>query len=249
MPSLKDLRNPHRLHQGDAEDHQGHADGRGLEAAARAGRGRSGAAFRRAHGEGAGQHRRRGGGHRCRAEAARGHRPRPGASADRLRPASAAWPAPSTPPSCGLRANTPMRLIADGKEVKILTVGRKGYDQMRRLFQKQIVDRVELRGVRTLGYENAEGIAVKVRRAVRSRRVRRRDAVLFALQVGDLADPHRAADHPAGVPEARRGRSRPRPMNTSRTKRKSSPSCCRVTSRCRSTARCWRTPLPSTARR
>jgi F-type H+-transporting ATPase subunit gamma len=54
-------------------------------------------------------------------------------------------------------------LIAQGKEVKILTVGRKGYDQLRRQFSKQIVDRVELRGVRTLGYEHADGIAVKVR--------------------------------------------------------------------------------------
>jgi F-type H+-transporting ATPase subunit gamma len=54
-------------------------------------------------------------------------------------------------------------LIAQGKEVKILTVGRKGYDQLRRLFEKQIVDRVELRGVRTLGYEHADGVAVKVR--------------------------------------------------------------------------------------
>jgi len=54
-------------------------------------------------------------------------------------------------------------LIAQGKEVKILTVGRKGYDQLRRLFEKQIVDRVELRGVRTLGYEHAEGVAGKVR--------------------------------------------------------------------------------------
>ena len=55
------------------------------------------------------------------------------------------------------------RLISQGKEVKILTVGRKGYDQLRRLYEKQIVDRVELRGVRTLGYEHAEGIAQKVR--------------------------------------------------------------------------------------
>jgi F-type H+-transporting ATPase subunit gamma len=54
-------------------------------------------------------------------------------------------------------------LIAQGKEVKILTVGRKGYDQLRRLYEKQIVDRVELRGVRSIGYEHAEGIAQKVR--------------------------------------------------------------------------------------
>jgi F-type H+-transporting ATPase subunit gamma len=55
------------------------------------------------------------------------------------------------------------RLMAQGKDVKILTVGRKGYDQLRRLFEKQIVDRVELRGVRSIGYEHAEGVAAKVR--------------------------------------------------------------------------------------
>ena len=40
------------------------------------------------------------------------------------------------------------RLLAEGKEVKILTVGRKGHEQLRRLYEKNIVDRVELRGVR-----------------------------------------------------------------------------------------------------
>jgi F-type H+-transporting ATPase subunit gamma len=55
------------------------------------------------------------------------------------------------------------RLTAEGKEVKILTVGRKGYDQLKRLYEKQIVDRIELRGVRSLGFEQAEGIAAKVR--------------------------------------------------------------------------------------
>ena len=43
-------------------------------------------------------------------------------------------------------------------------------------------------------------------RALRGRPVRRRHAVLLALQVGDLADPDGAADHPAGV----RGRGRKR---------------------------------------
>jgi F-type H+-transporting ATPase subunit gamma len=54
------------------------------------------------------------------------------------------------------------RLIAEGKEVKILTVGRKGYEQLRRTFEKQIVDRIELRNVRTLGYGNAQEIGDKV---------------------------------------------------------------------------------------
>jgi F-type H+-transporting ATPase subunit gamma len=54
------------------------------------------------------------------------------------------------------------RLQAEGKEVKILTVGRKGYEQLKRHFEKQVVDRVELRGVRVLGYANAADIAQKV---------------------------------------------------------------------------------------
>jgi F-type H+-transporting ATPase subunit gamma len=54
------------------------------------------------------------------------------------------------------------RLIAQGKQVKILTVGRKGHEQLRRQYEKQIVDRVELRGVRVLAFEHAEGIAKKV---------------------------------------------------------------------------------------
>jgi len=54
------------------------------------------------------------------------------------------------------------RLQAEGKQIKILTVGKKGYEQLRRNFEKLIVDRVELRGVRNLGYVNASQIADKV---------------------------------------------------------------------------------------
>jgi F-type H+-transporting ATPase subunit gamma len=57
------------------------------------------------------------------------------------------------------RANA---LIAAGKTVKIICVGRKGYDILRRTFAKNIVDVIDLRTVRTLGYVNAEEIAQKV---------------------------------------------------------------------------------------
>jgi F-type H+-transporting ATPase subunit gamma len=57
------------------------------------------------------------------------------------------------------RANT---LMAEGKEVKFFCVGRKGYDQLRRLYPSQIVELVDLRSVRTLRFENAETIAQKV---------------------------------------------------------------------------------------
>src|SRR5262249_43915451 len=52
--------------------------------------------------------------------------------------------------------------IAEGKQVKIPCVGRKGYDQLKRLFEKQIIETIDLRGVRTIGFENAEAIASKI---------------------------------------------------------------------------------------
>jgi F-type H+-transporting ATPase subunit gamma len=53
-------------------------------------------------------------------------------------------------------------LIADGKEVKILCVGRKGHEQLRRLYEKHIIETIELRGVRVIGFEQAEMIAKKI---------------------------------------------------------------------------------------
>ena len=57
------------------------------------------------------------------------------------------------------RANA---LINQGKQVKFFCVGRKGYDQLRRLYSQQIVETVELRGVRVLGFEHAQTIAGKI---------------------------------------------------------------------------------------
>ena len=54
-------------------------------------------------------------------------------------------------------------LTNEGKEVKFFCVGRKGYEQLRRQFEKQIVEHTDLRGVRQLAFSNAEGIAKKVR--------------------------------------------------------------------------------------
>jgi F-type H+-transporting ATPase subunit gamma len=53
-------------------------------------------------------------------------------------------------------------LTIDGKEVKILCVGRKGHEQLRRLHGKQIIETIELRGVRTIGFEQADMIAKKI---------------------------------------------------------------------------------------
>ena len=55
-----------------------------------------------------------------------------------------------------------LALAGQGKEVKFFCVGRKGFEQLRRTFEKQIVENVELRSVRQLGFVNAEDIAEKV---------------------------------------------------------------------------------------
>ncbi|MCV3208029.1 F0F1 ATP synthase subunit gamma [Mesorhizobium sp. YC-39] len=54
------------------------------------------------------------------------------------------------------------KLLADGKQVKIICVGKKGYDILRRDYAAQVIDRVDLREVKTLGFVNADAIAKKV---------------------------------------------------------------------------------------
>ncbi|MCY1707038.1 F0F1 ATP synthase subunit gamma [Pannonibacter sp. SL95] len=50
-------------------------------------------------------------------------------------------------------------LIAQGKEVKILCVGKKGFDAIKREFGKLVLRTIELRGVKSIGYANAAEIA------------------------------------------------------------------------------------------
>jgi F-type H+-transporting ATPase subunit gamma len=57
------------------------------------------------------------------------------------------------------RANA---LIAEGKTVKFICVGKKGFDILRRLFEKDILEVVDLRGVKQIGFANAQAIARKV---------------------------------------------------------------------------------------
>jgi F-type H+-transporting ATPase subunit gamma len=54
------------------------------------------------------------------------------------------------------------RLAAEGKDVKFLCVGRKGYEALRRVFPRQIVDVIELRSVKQIGFDNAEDIGRRV---------------------------------------------------------------------------------------
>ena len=51
------------------------------------------------------------------------------------------------------------QLLADGKTVKILTVGKKGREQLRRDYASLLVGHVDMTEVKRVGYANAQGIA------------------------------------------------------------------------------------------
>ena len=61
-----------------------------------------------------------------------------------------------------LARDTATRLLNEGKTVKILTVGRKGNDILKRVFADKIVETVTFREVRTLGYTNAQSVGAKI---------------------------------------------------------------------------------------
>jgi F-type H+-transporting ATPase subunit gamma len=57
------------------------------------------------------------------------------------------------------RANA---LLADGKEVKILCVGRKGFDVLKRTFANRIIEVIELKGLKQVGFGNADEVGRNV---------------------------------------------------------------------------------------
>lgn len=54
------------------------------------------------------------------------------------------------------------QLLSAGKTVKMLMVGRKGAEALRREFGKYYIDRIDLRAVRQIGFANADEIAQKL---------------------------------------------------------------------------------------
>jgi F-type H+-transporting ATPase subunit gamma len=73
----------------------------------------------------------------------------------------------------GLPANMRATLLAEGKTVKILTVGKKGREQLKRDLPSCFVDHVDLSEVKRIGYARREGHRAR-HGPVRRRRVRRR---------------------------------------------------------------------------
>lgn len=61
-----------------------------------------------------------------------------------------------------LARQTVESLVRDGKQVKILCVGRKGRDQLRRQYGKSILDTVDFMGVKRIGFADALKIGKRV---------------------------------------------------------------------------------------
>ncbi len=55
------------------------------------------------------------------------------------------------------------QLQAAGKTVKIFCVGKKGYEQLRRQFDKLIVEQMEFRGVKQIGFGEADQVGARIR--------------------------------------------------------------------------------------
>ncbi len=54
------------------------------------------------------------------------------------------------------------RLLAQGKTVKIFTVGKKGNDALKRLYGRYIVDAIDFRGVKALEFHHAQTVANRI---------------------------------------------------------------------------------------
>ena len=54
------------------------------------------------------------------------------------------------------------RLIAQGKTVKIMTVGKKGADSLKRNYGKYVVDAVDFRGAKAVNFDHASGVSAKI---------------------------------------------------------------------------------------
>jgi len=53
-------------------------------------------------------------------------------------------------------------LITEGKEVKFLCIGSKGYDMLRRDHKSRIIDVVDMKDAKNVGFEDANGVARRI---------------------------------------------------------------------------------------
>jgi F-type H+-transporting ATPase subunit gamma len=54
------------------------------------------------------------------------------------------------------------RRMAEGKTIKIFCVGKKGFDQLKRLYGRYIVDTIDFRGVKQIGFAQAQAVGNRI---------------------------------------------------------------------------------------
>ena len=54
------------------------------------------------------------------------------------------------------------RLMADGRTIKIFCVGKKGHDQLKRLYGRYIIEAMDFRNVKQLGYGQAQAVGTRL---------------------------------------------------------------------------------------
>jgi len=54
------------------------------------------------------------------------------------------------------------KLMADGKQVQILCVGRKGFDVLKRYFDKELLEPVSYQGLKSIGFDQAQEVANRI---------------------------------------------------------------------------------------
>jgi ATP synthase F1 gamma subunit len=136
-------------------------------------------------------------------------------------------------------------LLNDGKEVKIFCVGRKGRDQLRRLYSRYIIETVELTAVKRIGFADALGIARRVLDMYAEGQFDVATIVYARFKSVISQEPTAQRLIPAPVEITADTGGRVPSTIMSRTRQKSSPICCRATCRCRSSAPFWRMRHPA----
>ena len=124
------------------------------------------------------------------------------------------------------------RLLAEGKDVKIITMGRKGRDQLRRQYGAHIIETHEV-GTKAPAFAQAKPIAETILSQFDGDERRRRHADLQPLQIGRVAGADRQAADPGGCRRRRHQGRLQASTTTSRTRARSWQPCCRRTSPCR----------------
>jgi len=54
------------------------------------------------------------------------------------------------------------KILKEGKKLKIFTIGSKGHDQLKRIYGKYIIEKVNYKGLKKITYREAEAIGIKI---------------------------------------------------------------------------------------